>query len=256
MKIINNSVVLLLTTFLLASCVDTSRSFSVMTFNIRHGIGMDKVLDLERTARLIDAADPDIVILNEVDQGTARSFGVFQTDSLGKLLGMNAIFGRSIDYDGGEYGNALLSKYDVIEFRIIDLSTDSLLEGRSIFISMLDMGSDTLIVMGTHLGLKPDERQLQIEHIMDVLPNSQRLILAGDFNFEPGSEPFNRVVSKFSDSAGDKPEDTFPADDPEKRIDYIFYGAGLELKERSGFEHPDLNRASDHRPVIMRFTLK
>jgi len=84
---------------------------------------MDRILDLKRTA---------------------RSFGIHQADSLGKLLNLFSVFGRSIDYDGGQYGNALLSKYPIIDFRIVDLSTDSLLEGRSVFLSRIDLSGDTV----------------------------------------------------------------------------------------------------------------
>ncbi|MBT3254615.1 MAG: hypothetical protein HN995_03910 [Candidatus Marinimicrobia bacterium] len=227
-----------------------------MTYNIRHGVGLDGVLDLKRTARVIKAANADIVILNEVDHGTSRSFGVDQADSLGRLLDLFAVFGRSIDYDGGQYGNALLSRYPIIDFHIIDLSTDSLLEGRSVFLSRIDVKGDTLVIMGTHLGLSPEERWEQVERIIKTLPEQDRLILAGDFNFESDSENYIRLRKNMRDGLAEitaEPRPTFPADTPDRRIDYIFIGDGIEVTEMAEYQHPEIPTASDHLPQILHF---
>ena len=230
-----------------------------MTYNIRHGVGLDRVLDLERTARVIQVVDPDILILNEVDHGTERAFEVLQADSLGKILGMHAVFGRSIDYDGGEYGNALLSRFPVLDFRVHDLSTDTILEGRSVFISALDLAGDTLLVLGTHLGLKAEERREQIAGIIHKLPSSQQLILAGDFNFEPDSETYRTLTMRLRDGILEvtaKPENTFPADHPDRRIDYIFIGFDIEALEVLELTMDELTTASDHRPQFLKFRIK
>jgi endonuclease/exonuclease/phosphatase family metal-dependent hydrolase len=227
-----------------------------MTYNIRHGVGLDRVLDLERTARVIKAANPDIVILNEVDEGTARAFGVLQADSLGNLLDLFSVFGRSIDYDGGQYGNALLSRYPIIDFHIVDLSTDSLLEGRSVFISQIDVRGDTLTIMGTHLGLRAQEQLEQIRHIIKVLPDHDRLVLSGDFNFEPESENYLEIIKHLRDGLNElslDPDPTFPADHPDRRIDFIFIGEDIEVIKTTRFQHPEITSASDHRPQILHF---
>ena len=227
-----------------------------MTYNIRHGVGMDSVLDLERTARVIKAANPDIVILNEVDEGTARAFGVLQADSLGKLLDLFSVFGRSIDYDGGQYGNALLSRYPIIDFHIVDLSTDSLLEGRTVFLSRIDVWGDTLTIMGTHLGLRAEERLEQIRRIIEVLPDHDSLVLGGDFNFEPKSENYLEIIKHLRDGLKElslEPDLTFPADHPDRRIDYIFIGEDIEVIKATRFQHPEITAASAHQPQILHF---
>ncbi|NQV41259.1 MAG: endonuclease/exonuclease/phosphatase family protein [Candidatus Marinimicrobia bacterium] len=227
-----------------------------MTYNIRHGVGLDGVLDLERTARVIKAANPDIVILNEVDSGTSRSFGVDQADSLGVLLDLYPVFGRSIDYDGGQYGNALLSRYPIIDFHIIDLSTDSLLEGRSVFLSRINLKGDTLTILGTHLGLSQEERLGQVQHIDKVLPETDRIILAGDFNFESTSGAFDLITRSLQDGLAEfttNPSLTFPADRPDRRIDYIFIGTDIDVMEGAEFKHPEILIASDHQPQILHF---
>ena len=248
--------VLLLIGNTLSSCSTEPNSHSTMTYNIRHGVGLDGVLDLERTARVIKAANADIVILNEVDNGTARSFGVHQADSLGVLLGLYAVFGRSIDYDGGQYGNALLSRYPILDFQIFDLSTDSLLEGRSVFLSRVDLKGDTVAILGTHLGLSPEERLEQVQGIIKLLPKMDRLILAGDFNFEPTSAAYNLITKSVRDGVAERsgqPALTFPADQPNRRIDYIFIGEEIEVMQVAEFGHPEISIASDHLPQILHF---
>ena len=80
------------------------REIRVLTYNIRHGEGMDHKIDLPRIAKVIVAAKPDIVALEEVDQGTRRASGVDQPAEFARLTGMNVVFGRNIAYDGGGYG--------------------------------------------------------------------------------------------------------------------------------------------------------
>lgn len=92
-----------------------------MTYNIRHGRGMDMVIDLERLADVIRKADADIVGLNEVDIETERSGGVDQAGRLGELLGMHVVYGPNIEYQGGLYGNALLCRYPVERCRNVSV---------------------------------------------------------------------------------------------------------------------------------------
>ncbi|MEA3285972.1 MAG: endonuclease/exonuclease/phosphatase family protein [Candidatus Marinimicrobia bacterium] len=259
MKYYKQLIVLCLSLLFLGACSSNSVKYTVMTYNIRHGLGMDRVLDLERTARVIRAVDPDILILNEMDHGTARSFGVLQADSLGLELNMHSVFGRSIDYDGGQYGNALLTKYPLIKFEVIDLSVDSLREGRSVFLAHLDLGSDTLIVMGTHLGLAPEEQQHQVARILQVIPDSPRLILTGDFNFEPDSDPYTRINEHLTDGIlkiKANPEKTYPADKPARRIDYIFVGEDIKPVSSQAIQAIDLSTASDHYPQVLEFMIR
>jgi len=250
---------LLPTLIFLNACTAPVTSTTIMTYNIRHGVGLDRVLDLERTADVIRSINPDIVILNEVDNGTSRAFGVHQADSLGKLLQLTAHFGRSIDYDGGEYGNALLSNFPLLSFDIVDLSVDTLAEGRSVFLASLDLGSDTLVIMGTHLGLQPTERQSQIYRILEHLPQTKQLILAGDFNLEPTEANYRLLADSLIDGVlvlNPQPDLTFPADEPVRRIDYIFLGSGITPLTLPEISSSKLASASDHRPQVLTFQYK
>src|SRR5690606_41483172 len=90
-----------------AAALETWR---IVSYNIRHGRGADNEVDLERTAAVLRRLDPDVVALQEVDQGVARSGGEDQAARLGELLGMHHAFGAFMDYQGGHYGMAILSQ--------------------------------------------------------------------------------------------------------------------------------------------------
>src|SRR5688572_3660564 len=100
----------LLTPLVLArrTAAGPSPRLRVLTYNIHHGEGTDARFDLERLARIIREARPDLVALQEVDRRTRRASGVDQAAELGRLTGMNVVFGKAMDHDGGEYGQAIL----------------------------------------------------------------------------------------------------------------------------------------------------
>jgi len=85
----------------------------VLTYNIHHGEGMDGQIDLERIAAVIRETEADLVALQEVDRGVERTSRADQPGHLGELAGMHAVFEKNIAYQGGEYGNAVLSRFPV-----------------------------------------------------------------------------------------------------------------------------------------------
>ncbi|MCF7808685.1 MAG: endonuclease/exonuclease/phosphatase family protein [Candidatus Marinimicrobia bacterium] len=250
-------ILLVLILGLLGGC--TPKAYTVMTYNIHAGVGMDGVLDLERIARVIRDSDADMAVLHEVDKGTRRSFKVDQADSLGTLLGMESRFGRSIDHDGGEYGNALVSKYPILNFTVHELETEYGFEDRTVFEAQILVASDTLSLLGTHLGLDTLARIDQINGILEVLPLTPKLVLGGDFNFEADSEPYKIITGKLHDSILERdlnPSNSFPADEPNRRIDYIFVGPGIETDHSPIKESNLILVASDHRPQVLKFRIK
>lgn len=220
---------------------------------------MDGVLDLERIAEVIQASGTEIAVLQEVDQGTIRSFGVHQADSLGLLLNMTSRFGPSIDFDGGKYGNALLSKYPIIQFSVHALETEHGFEDRTVFHAVLLLGKDTLTLLGTHLGLDSLARVDQVNGILELIPQTSNLILAGDFNFEPGSVPYRMLNREFRDAQLELDSQTtltFPAYEPDRRIDYIFIGSGIGIETFTSWKSSLTTLASDHLPQVLKFNLK
>lgn len=244
------------------------QTIRVMTYNIRHGRGMDHVIDLERLADVMRQCTADIVGLNEVDIKTKRSSGVDQAGTLGKLLGMHVVYGPNIEYQGGLYGNALLSRYPVKRCRNISLAAG----GRArwgLLHAELSVGDVTLHVLVTHLSLEPAERAEQLQRILDVVGELKGpVVFMGDLNIVAGTdEDPSRVLSPLLRDAwtdmlqerdateAQHPGYTFPSDHPVRRIDYIFLNDRLTLADGQSVFTVD-TQASDHLPVVATLRLK
>ena len=96
------------------SCISSSgkiTELNLASYNIRHGEGTDKKLDLERTAQVLKELNADLIALQEVDKNCERSKKVDQAAFLGQKLGMHHHFEKFMNYQGGEYGMAVLSRY-------------------------------------------------------------------------------------------------------------------------------------------------
>ncbi|MEO1530005.1 MAG: endonuclease/exonuclease/phosphatase family protein, partial [Planctomycetota bacterium] len=98
----------------LNASAETAR-LRVLTYNIHHGRGTDGKFDYERLARTIAKLKPDVVALQEVDNQTTRSSGVDQAKELGRRLQMHHVFGNAMDFAGGQYGEAVLSRFPILK---------------------------------------------------------------------------------------------------------------------------------------------
>src|SRR4029078_683171 len=96
-----------------SSYLARNQTLHVMTYNIHVGVGMDQKLDLQRIAGVINAEHPDLVGLQEVDRGVKRTEGKDEIAELAKLTAMNYAFAHNLDYQGGQYGVAILSRFPI-----------------------------------------------------------------------------------------------------------------------------------------------
>src|ERR1044071_7467187 len=85
------------------------KTLRIMTYNIHVGVGMDKKLDLQRIADVINKEKPDLVGLQEVDRGVTRTEGKDEIAELAGFTSMSYAFAHNLDYQGGQYGVAILS---------------------------------------------------------------------------------------------------------------------------------------------------
>jgi endonuclease/exonuclease/phosphatase family metal-dependent hydrolase len=250
MKKITSLICLLL---LLSGC----QKVVVMSYNIHAMRGMDKVLDADRIARVINDQEPDLVALQEVDQFTERSGKMDAIGLLREKTGMHGIFMKTFDYQGGEFGNAILSRFPIVDHKLIRLPSREEYEPRlMMMVAVIKDNGDTLHFYNTHLDhhAGDSDRPAQMAHIIDVISRDEHpLILAGDLNCEPGSDPIN-ALSGILDRCQSEAK-TYPADNPERMIDHIFYTAERGLSDRGLKVIPE-KVASDHRPVVTTFRLK
>ena len=232
----------------------------ILTYNIHHGEGEDGNFDLPRIARVILDARPDLVALQEVDNQTSRSGGIDQAAELGRLTGMHAVFGKAMDYAGGGYGEAILSRYPIEKSRNHILPASEGHEPRAAIEVVVGAGpgGSRVRFIGTHLDHTRDEtdRINQAREILHIFRDDDiPMILAGDLNAESDSEPMRILCSEWSDTFADDPHPTFPVEDTGRRIDYVLYqpaGAWRVVRK----EVIDERIASDHRPVLVVFIKK
>lgn len=229
----------------------------VMAYNIKHGRGNDGVVDLRRAAAVIARERPDVVTLQEIDRGTARTDGVDQATRLGQLTGMASAFGAFMAYDGGEYGMAILSRWPIVE--VVNERLPDGAEPRTalrVRVRSPETGQE-IVVVGVHLYRDDGERLAQMRRIAETLEGEEApVILAGDFNSEPGSAVMALVGARGWHTL-DKGADrlTFSSDAPRTEIDFIAVRPAdrfVVLRHRV-LDEPVV---SDHRPLIADLALR
>lgn len=255
--------------FLLASCAapDTSRrpeTIRVMTYNIHHGEDFGGELSLDRIADLIARHDVDIVALQEVDSHWAERSGFAdQPRELAERLGMEVFFAPIYDRDPEppreerrRYGLAVLSRLPILSKSNLDLARqtieDEVMRLPGFPAVTLDAGARPLHVFNTHLDYRADPamRRTQIAETLEVLEDVDGpMILLGDLNARPDATELEPLLARLSDAwqmAGDGDGFTFPADAPDRRIDYILVSGDIRVDSITVVP----STASDHRPVI------
>jgi endonuclease/exonuclease/phosphatase family metal-dependent hydrolase len=237
-------------------------------FNIHAGkdaAGTDRVKDI---AALVQSLAPDLVLLQEVDRGTKRSGNVDQLQALIDGTKYPGAFGRSLDYDGGTYGIAALSRKGFLFDRTWPLRVEPVQdraggshEPRVALLMIAHTALGDLQAATTHIDASATD-QYRLQEVGELLiPVKARLapdrpvLIAGDFNAEPNSA----VVKKLLDAGlrdawaecGQGDGFTYPADTPRKRIDYVFLTGSLKCTAARVID----TQISDHRPLLVTFTM-
>lgn len=234
----------------------------VLSYNIHHANPPSQadVIDLDAIAAVIKKQKPDIVALQEIDVHTERSGPYNQAEELGKRTDMNVYFAKAIDYDGGAYGVAVLSRFPIQKKQKHPLPSNPETGGEPRILATVDVklpNGRLLTFACTHLDAQknPENRHMQIRKIVDILQKSSNpVILAGDFNDTIGTETI-RVLDENFKRTCDNCEPTSPASNPIKAIDFIAFKPANKFKV---LQHQSVEEgyASDHTPVFSIIKLK
>ncbi|MDL2221402.1 endonuclease/exonuclease/phosphatase family protein [Parabacteroides sp. OttesenSCG-928-N08] len=225
---------------------DGEKEIRVATYNIRSGLGMDDLRDLNRTAAVINRIAPHIIALQEVDSVTGRSNHLDVVAELGRMTQMHGYYSAAIDFDGGKYGVGILTKEEPIRVKRLPLPGSE--EARTLLIVELQ----DYVFASTHLSLRPEDRLASVEIIkQEAAKIGKPFIVAGDLNARPQSEVMQQMSEDFV-LLNDTTAFTFPASQPRSCIDYLAYykqeKAAFRVV-RSWVEEEPL--VSDHRPVVV-----
>ncbi len=230
----------------------------VMSYNIHHANppSKPKFIDIPAIAKVINDSGAELVALQELDINNQRSgVDLDQAAELGRLTGMHLFFAKGIDFLGGQYGVAILSKYPIIDEKryALPMVEGSGGEPRALAVVTVQHPQGKKFTFAcTHMDLKEENRLLQAEFIVKRLAKIKRhpVIFAGDLNAEPGSAVIDIFYERFRNALYDGP--TYPQVNPENQLDYIMYRERDDLR----VENPKIIKeayASDHFPVYAEF---
>jgi endonuclease/exonuclease/phosphatase family metal-dependent hydrolase len=242
---------------------DTSShtTLRLMTYNIHHGVpvgGANTDVHLDAIASVINAQKPDLVALQEVDSMTTRA-PVDEAKELARLTGMHYFFSRTLDYEGGKYGDAVLSRYPIVATQHYALPMpDPSGEARAVGIVTVQPPEGVEVDFAvTHLDLASN-REAQVKALVNISKTSKNpLILGGDLNADPSSEYITTLKQAFQLACESGCPLTAPSDKPSKTIDYIVLNpAAAKLFHVVSYNVIKGIYASDHLPLIEYVTVQ
>ena len=238
------------------------------TYNIHRAIGVDRRFRPGRIIDILRDHEPDIVMLQEVDEGVPRSREINLAERLAEALELpHFALGHNVSLRKGWYGNATLSRYPILRERNIDLTVGRRkrrgCQHTTIEIEKIKGHPHYLEVFNLHLGLSARERQRQAGLLarsreMLNLRASQPCILGGDFNdwrsllrayFIEGLG--FRCATDRSTQYGPRALKTYPSFSPRGGLDRIYYRGPVRVERAYTCRHSDSRVASDHLPVLI-----
>ena len=243
---------------------DADETIRVLCYNIHYGQGTDGLYDVERLAKVIKQSQPDFVALQEVDVGVKRSGRVHQARQLAELTGMAVRFGPTQHYQGGLYGNAVLTRHKILDVLIQPLPYTESTPAKTTYprgaiaVTVGTANDQRLRFISTHFQHNvPEDRIAEAKAINRLFVQDKDgipTILAGDMNARPSEDPIRILLSKWECAIEDMPQPTAPSTNPKSRIDYIFFRPANRIQLLST-KVIDESVASDHLPVFAELKL-
>jgi endonuclease/exonuclease/phosphatase family metal-dependent hydrolase len=240
----------------------------LLTYNVHRCVGVDRRLDVDRIAAIISEHEPDIVCLQELDVGRARTGGVDQAQAIADRLSMSVRFHPAMRVEAEEYGDAVLTPWPERLVKAGPLPTARGIPGiepRGALWLRIDVAGVALNVLNTHLGLVPREQRLQAAALVgrEWLGHPEcagPTLLAGDFNATSITRPYQTIACRLADcqrQIGQRPSlKTFPSGFPAIRIDHVFVTPDIRITRVQAPFSPLSRMASDHLPLVVDFEVQ
>ncbi len=234
----------------------------ILSYNIHKGIGArDRRYRFGRILAVIEAENPDIVCLQEVDRNVRRSRYHDQPQLLADYFGnLERIYQMNVRLSEGGYGNLLLSRWPFKSHHHLSLRHHER-KPRGAQLAVIETPEGLLHIVHWHLGLAERERRWQVGHVMahSLFRAAENLptIVIGDSNdwrnrlagvlFEPrGFQHLTEPVSRFR---------TFPSYLAMGSLDKAFIRGAIRIRHVRVVRTKLAKSASDHLPLIIDFHL-
>jgi endonuclease/exonuclease/phosphatase family metal-dependent hydrolase len=239
----------------------------IVTYNVHRCVGNDRRLDVARIAAVLAELNPDIVALQELDVGRARTGHVDQAHEIARRLEMTHHFHAALRVEEERYGDAILTSYPEKLVKTGPLPGHpriAALEPRGALWVEVEIDGRPVQIINTHLGLVPREQQVQAAYLagpgwLDSPKAKYPMILLGDFNATGTSVVYRTLTSKLQPARRlarkKRPTSTFPSPLPVLRIDHLFVSPGVKVLDVFAPFDPLTRVASDHLPLVMDFEI-
>lgn len=220
----------------------------VVSFNTHRSFG-----GIATVAQEIRALDPDIVLLQEIDRFHGRTGGVDQVAYFAQALGMEGAFSPNVVQGRGQYGTAILSRFDILDSGRFPLPNGAGGEQRGLQWASVEIGGQEVRVYNTHLQNKiVGLREAQARHVAGILAGEEQpAILGGDMNATANTPTLGPLLAHLADAwplAGSGPEGTGPNG---SRIDFVMASPTLEPRAAQTLR----SAVSDHARVFVDYVV-
>ncbi len=235
----------------------------VATYNVHKCRGLDRRVRPDRIAEVLDEMDADIIALQEV-LGRGQDPKADQARYVAERLGYHPVFGENRRHNGAAYGNLLLSRFPIIDWRNYDITARGR-EPRGILRADVRLKDGKVLhLFNVHLGTAYFERREQARRMISqrILHSAElagaRIVL-GDFNEWVPGHATRMLATHFNDlgpHARFERQRTFPCLLPLLRLDHIYFDDRLRLHRLELHRTRKSLVASDHLPVVAEFSLR
>jgi endonuclease/exonuclease/phosphatase family metal-dependent hydrolase len=225
---------------------------TVMTFNIEGHASLLNSSHIEEIAAVIRKYAPDVVGINEAHRGTWQARFGDHVEQLRLLTGMNVAFGRSYTFLHGDFGNAMLTRGDIVKTDVHQLPGTG--EPRTLLESVVRINGGMIQFYVAHTtawgAVNREARRKQLHCILAHIRTSDHpFILVGDLNAPPDApETAEFLANDGMRLAGDPKTATHRV--LEQRLDYILTDPGWIVRSARVLD----DGPSDHRPVLAELT--
>jgi endonuclease/exonuclease/phosphatase family metal-dependent hydrolase len=238
---------------LLASQPRKAVEMRIMSFNIRHGLGMNEESNMMDILRIINENKPDLVALQAVDSLINNGKTQFQLRQLATQTGMYFTYGAAEHSESGSQGVGILSAWPLEKSQTITLPSTPGADPKVLHCGLIRHSRNlTLRFCNSRLEYASVmDRALQSAYINQMLQGSiQPVVLGMDMGARPNEQPYFSFRQKWQDAAQGSQVETWNEGIPGDRLDYIFVLLNNKVRVKDYKVIRNYPKASDHYPII------